>query len=96
MKITRSGETFSLPEEKAIQRLRGVCQDFEAFLLSFVFKRAFQPVFGSSLFSSQEESWFREMWVDEVAKNVARQEDMGIAKILFQRLMEEKSLKRGE
>lgn len=91
MKTTQIQATTSQVEAKTEKRLRSACEDFEAFLLSFMFKRAFQPVFGSSLLSSQEESWFREMWVEEVARNVARQGGVGIAKVLLERLMEEKT-----
>ncbi|MCX7667314.1 MAG: rod-binding protein, partial [Atribacterota bacterium] len=91
MKVALVQGTTSREEAKTEKRLRSACEDFEAFLLSFMFKRAFQPVFGSSLFSSQEEAWFREMWVEEVAKGVARQGGVGIARILFQELMREKT-----
>lgn len=92
MKVTSAREGIPSPNEKAVQRLRSACEDFEAFLLGFMFKRAFQPVFGSSLFSSREESWFREMWVDEVTKCVAHQGSVGVAQILFRQLMKEKNL----
>lgn len=87
MKATQVQAATSQVETKAEKRLHSACEDFEAFLLSFMFKRAFQPVFGSSLFSSQEESWFREMWVEELARSVARQGGVGIARILFQQLV---------
>ncbi len=73
------------------KRLRETCQEFEALLLGFVFKRAFQPVFGSPLFGSREETWFREMWIDEVAKGLARQGGVGIAEMLWKQVREKES-----
>ncbi|MGQ9472937.1 MAG: rod-binding protein [Candidatus Caldatribacteriaceae bacterium] len=90
MKITQSQRITSEQEERKTQRLQSSCQDFEAFLLGFLFKRAFQPIFDSSLFSSQQESWFREMWIDEVAKSVSHQNGIGVAKILIKQLIEKK------
>jgi len=90
MKITPGKDVASLPDGKEVQRLRSACEEFEAFLLSFMFKRALQPVLGFSLFTSQEESWFREMWVDEVTRRVARQGSMGIAELLFRQLLKER------
>ena len=92
MEVTQVQETTSRIEPKMEKRLRSACEDFEAFLLSFVFKRAFQPVFGSSLFSTQEELWFREMWLEEVSRNLARQGGVGIAKMLFQQLVKENKI----
>lgn len=92
MKANQIQATTSQVETKTEERLRSACEDFEAFLLSFMFKRAFQPVFGSSLLSSQEESWFREMWVEEIARSVARQGGVGMASILFQQLIRDNKI----
>jgi len=75
MKIAPGKEVLSSPDGKEVQRLRSACEEFEAFLLSFMFKRALQPVLRSSLFTSQEESWFREMWVDSLPRRSPGQSD---------------------
>lgn len=75
-------------EEKSLKMMQKACSDFEAFFLGFVFKRAFVPVFSSSL-SSREELWFRELWVEEVARRASAQGGVGLGKFLFERLVRE-------
>lgn len=81
--LTGSGKS-----EKMLQK---ACGDFEAFFLSFVFKRAFVPLFGASV--SREEMWFRELWIDEIAKKVSAQGGVGLGRLLFERLMREEKFR---
>lgn len=81
--LTGSGKS-----EKMLQK---ACNDFEAFFLSFVFKRAFVPLFSTSM--SREEVWFRELWIDEVAKKVSAQGGIGLGRLLFERLAREEQLR---
>lgn len=78
-------------QEKSEKMLKKACGDFEAFFLSFVFKRAFVPLFSSSI--SQEELWFRELWVEEVARRVSAQGGVGLGKLLFAHLVKEEKLR---
>ncbi|MDI3543387.1 MAG: Rod binding protein [Candidatus Atribacteria bacterium] len=92
MRIENKDLAISLkPQEPSSQTVKKACQDFEAFFLGFVFKKAFQPLFtsSSSPFFSQEETWFREMWVDEITKKVEESGGWGISDMLYQRLVEE-------
>lgn len=79
------------PQEPSLQTVKKACQDFEAFFLGLVFKKAFQPLFASSSspFFSQEETWFREMWVDEITKKMEESGGWGISDILYRKLTEE-------
>ncbi len=79
------------PQELSPQTVKKACQDFEAFFLGFVFKKAFQPLFASSSspFFSQEETWFREMWVDEITKKVEENGGWGLSNVLYEKLTEE-------
>lgn len=74
-------------EGKSRKMLQKACGDFEAFFLSFVFKRAFTPLFPSLV--SREEMWFRELWVEEVARKVSAQGGVGLGRLLFERLVKE-------
>ena len=78
-------------QEPSPQTVKKACQDFEAFFLGFVFKKAFQPLFASSSspFFSQEETWFREMWVDEITKKVEENGGWGLSNVLYEKLTEE-------
>ncbi|HHF09224.1 MAG TPA: hypothetical protein ENL28_01270 [Candidatus Atribacteria bacterium] len=77
---------FSL--EKQQERLREACQEFEAFLLSFIFRKAMQPVFTDreSPFLGREETWFREMWLDEVCKKSCTSANLQIGEMLYRSL----------
>ncbi|WP_369018424.1 hypothetical protein QBE54_00610 [Thermatribacter velox] len=77
---------FSLERQRA--RLREACQDFEAFLLSFIFRKAVQPLFvdRESPFLGREEVWFREMWLDEVCKKSCASTNLRIGEMLYRAL----------
>lgn len=78
-------------QEKSRKMLQKACGDFEAFFLSFVFKRALAPLLSSSV--SREEVWFRELWIEEVAKKVSTQGGVGLGRLLFEHLIKEEKLR---
>lgn len=77
MRIENKELAISLkPERQSPQVVKKACQDFEAFFLGFIFKKAFNPfLLLLPLLFSQEETWFREMWVDEIAKKLGKMGD---------------------
>lgn len=92
MRIENKELAISLkPERQSPQVVKKACQDFEAFFLGFIFKKGFQPLFApsSSPFFSQEETWFREMWMDEIAKKVGENGGWGLSDMLYRKLVEE-------
>lgn len=91
MRIENQGTTHLTGKEKSQKMLQKACSDFEAFFLGFVLKRAFVPLFPS--FVSQEEMWFRELLVEEVAKKAAHQGGIGLGRLLFERLVREEKLR---
>ncbi|MCD6155732.1 MAG: hypothetical protein J7J32_01620 [Candidatus Atribacteria bacterium] len=74
--------------EKQRERLQEACQEFEAFLLSFIFRKAMQPVFTDREFPflGREETWFREMWLDEVCKKSCASANLQIGEMLYRSL----------
>jgi len=74
-------------QKKEDDSLKQACQEFEAFFLSFIFKKATQPVLvEDSPFLSREEVWFREMWIDEITKKGAENQGLGLSQFLYQQL----------
>lgn len=81
MRIENERSLHLTEYEKSRKMLQEACNDFEAFFLSFVLKRAFTPLFSDSV--SREEVWFRELWVEEVAKRTSAQGGVGLGRLLF-------------
>lgn len=78
----RTSETKQVADE-----LKQACQDFESYLLGFVFKRSIQPVLiQQSPFLSHHERWFRDMLVDAVAESSSEKGGIGLADYLYRSL----------
>ncbi|HSV31347.1 MAG TPA: rod-binding protein [Atribacteraceae bacterium] len=67
--------------------LKKACGEFESYFLGFMFKRSIQPVLVTeSPFLSKHERWFKDMFVDEVARSASRANGIGLAEYLYRNL----------
>lgn len=68
-------------------QLRQACKDMESVFMSYLLKSMRSTVKSSDLFGSEkEESMFRDMLDDEVARAASEQKGIGIADMLYRQL----------
>ncbi|WAM34083.1 rod-binding protein [Caldicellulosiruptor morganii] len=74
--------------EKDKQRLKEACDDFEAILLSSIFKEMKKSIPESGLFEkSIADDIFNDMFVDEVSKKASSQGGVGLSKLLYDSIL---------
>lgn len=68
-------------------KLRQACKDMESVFMGYMLKSMRSTVKSTDLFGSEkEESMFRDMLDDEVAKSASSQKGIGIADMLYNQL----------
>lgn len=74
--------------EKDKQKLKEACNEFEALMLSSVFKEMKKTIPEDGLIQRTiADDIFDEMLIDEVSKNAAKQGNVGISKMLYDSLL---------
>ena len=91
MKIQALSPSISAKAESGRDRedakLREACQDLESVFTGYLLKSMRSTVDTTDLFGSEkEESVFRDMLDDEVAKAASRQKGTGLAEMLYRQL----------
>lgn len=70
----------------SVENIQEAATDFEALLLSQMFKSMWKNVNQSGLSTSKEEETYREMFNDELAKDIAKGRGFGIKDIIVKEL----------
>ncbi|WAM31887.1 rod-binding protein [Caldicellulosiruptor naganoensis] len=70
--------------EKDKQKLKEACEEFEAVMLSAIFKQMQKSIPKGGLFQeSIADDIFNDMFVDEVSKKASKQGGIGLSKLLY-------------
>lgn len=81
-----TADSTPAPQESA-HKIKTTAQDFEALLVYQLLKQMWATLPESNLFgNSTAGQYFREMWLDEVAKKIAGGQGLGIAPIIEREL----------
>ncbi|WAM36439.1 rod-binding protein [Caldicellulosiruptor acetigenus] len=70
--------------EKDKQKLKEACEEFEAIMLSTIFKQMQKSIPKGGLFKEGiADDIFNDMFVDEVSKSASKQGGIGLSKLLY-------------
>ncbi|NLW39962.1 MAG: flagellar biosynthesis protein FlgJ [Tissierellia bacterium] len=75
----------SLKADKEDEALKKVCKEFESIFLAMMFKEMKKTVpEGGLIEKSTGQKIFEEMYIDEISKEITKENGLGIAEMLYQ------------